>query len=124
MKKLAEVTAVSFSVKLTEPQFLALDKRNDYNNSNDSRFNLISILQDVTNAESIDFDGHFGAAVFFTLGADCLDDAEVIAKIIKMYANKKSYLSMLDASRASKYSKKENTGFISAFEYALGENKF
>jgi len=123
MKKLAEVTCVHYSVELTHKQFTDLDARDQRELDKNSHFDLDSILRGVTHAEEIEFNGHFGAAVYFSLRADCLDDSEVVARMIKMYANKKSVDDIFDESLKSTYNHRKNTGFLSAFEARLGRYK-
>lgn len=124
MKKLAEVTCVHYTVDLTHKQFIALEKRDQREQDASSYFDLDSILKGVTHAEEIEFNGHFGAAVYFSLRADYLDDAEVVAKIIKMYANNKSMDDIFDVSLKSSYNHRKNTrGSISGFESRLGRYK-
>jgi hypothetical protein len=123
MKKLAEVTCVSYRVELTHKQFIALEKRDEQEQDANSHFDLQSILSGVTHAEELEFNGHFGAAVYFSLRADCLDDAEVVAKMIKMYANKKSVDDIFDESLKSSYNHRKNTQSISGFESRLGRYK-
>lgn len=124
MKKLAEVTSVSYRVELTHKQFIALEKRDEQEQDANSHFDLQSILSGVTHAEELEFNGHFGAAVYFSLRADCLDDAEVVAKMIKMYASKKSVDDIFDESLKSNYNHRKNTkGSISGFEFRLGRYK-
>lgn len=124
MKKLAEVTCVSYRVELTHKQFIALEKRDQKEQDANNHFDLQSILDGVTHAEELEFNGHFGAAVYFSLRADCLDDAEVVAKIIKMYANNKSMDEIFDESLKSSYNHRKNTkGSISSFESRLGRYK-
>jgi hypothetical protein len=124
MKKLAEVTSVSYRVELTHKQFIALEKRDEQEQDANNHFDLQSILSGVTHAEELEFNGHFGAAVYFSLRADCLDDAEVVAKMIKMYATKKSVDDIFDESLKSSYNHRKNTkGSISGFESRLGRYK-
>jgi len=123
MKKLAEVTSVSYRVELTHKQFIALEKRDEQEQDANSHFDLQSILSGVTHAEELEFNGHFGAAVYFSLRADCLDDAEVVAKMIKMYASKKSVDDIFDESLKSSYNHRKNTKSMSSFEYHLGRYK-
>lgn len=123
MKKLAEVTCISYRVELTHKQFVALEKRDEKDQNVNNHFDLQSILSGVTHAEELEFNGHFGAAVYFSLRADCLDDAEVVAKIIKMYCNKKSVDDIFDESLKSSYNHRKNTQFISSFESSLGRYK-
>lgn len=123
MKKLAAVTSVNYCVDLTLKQFLALDARDQREQDAGNHCDLDSILSGTTHAQAIEFNGHFGAAVFFSLDADSLDDAEVIAKMIKMYANRKSLTDIFEASKGSSYSHRGNTKFISAFESAVGRYK-
>lgn len=123
MKNLAVVTRVHYSVELTQKQFEALEARFNRDFYSDSKCDLISILSGVTHADEVNFDGHFGAAVYFSLDADYLADAEVIAAMIKMYANKKPLVSIFEESLKSNYSHRENTKFISGFESRLGRYK-
>lgn len=123
MKKLAEITSVSYCVDLTHKQFIALEKRDQKEQDANNHFDLQSILAGVTHAEELEFNGHFGAAVYFSLRAGCLDDAEVVAKIIKMYANQKSVDDIFDESLKSTYNHRKNTKFISDFESRLGRYK-
>jgi hypothetical protein len=123
MKKLAEVTCVSYRVELTHKQFIALEKRDEREQDASSYFDLDSILKGVTHAEELEFNGHFGAAVYFSLREEYLDDAEVVAKMIKMYANKKSVDDIFDESLKSTYNHRKNTQFISGFESRLGRYK-
>jgi hypothetical protein len=123
MKKLAEVTCVHYSVALTHKQFTDLDARDQREQDANNHFDLQSILSGVTHAEELEFNGHFGAAVYFSLRADCLDDAEVVAKMIKMYANKKSVDDIFDESLKSSYNHRKNTQSISGFESRLGRYK-
>lgn len=123
MKKLAVVTRVHYSVELTHKQFEVLESRFHKDFYTDSKCDLISILSGVTHADEVNFDGHFGAAVYFSLDADYLSDAEVVAAIIKMYANKKSLVSIFEESLKSNYSHRENTKSISGFESRIGRYK-
>lgn len=123
MKKLAQITSVSYCVELTLNQYLALEARDDREQNAERSCDLDSILSGVTHARSIDFNGHFGAAVYFTLCVDELDDAEIVAKIIKMYATRKSLVDIFEESVKSKYSHRKNTNFISSFESTIGRYK-
>lgn len=123
MKKLAEVTCVSYRVELTHKQFIALEKRDEQEQDANSYFDMQSILSGVTHAEELEFNGHFGAAVYFSLRADCLDDAEVVAKMIKMYANQKSVEDIFQESLKSSFVSRTNTSCMSAFESRIGRHK-
>lgn len=123
MKKLAEVTSISYRVALTHKQFIALEKRDEKDQDANNHFDLQSILSGVTHAEELEFNGHFGAAVYFSLREEYLDDAEVVAKMIKMYANKKSVDDIFDESLKSTYNHRKNTKSISEFESRLGRYK-
>lgn len=123
MKKLAEVTCVHYSVELTHKQFTDLEARDQRELDKNSHFDLQSILDGLTYARELEFNGHFGAAVYFSLGADWLDHAEVVAKMIKMYATKKTIDEIFDESLKCSYSHRNNTQFISGVESRLGRYK-
>lgn len=123
MKKLAEVTCVSYRVELTHKQFIALEKRDEKEQDANNHFDLDSILKGVTHAQEIEFNGHFGAAVYFSLCADYLDDAEVVAKMIKMYANKRSVDDIFNESLKSSFVSRTKTSCMSAFESQIGRHK-
>jgi hypothetical protein len=119
MKKLALITSISYVVPLSISQFKNLEKRDRYSLDNSNKLDLNTILTSLTHSSDIEFNGHFGANVFFSLSSTNIEDSEVIAKIIKAYANKKSYFDIFTLSLQSTYNHKKNTGFVSPFEYAV-----
>lgn len=121
MKPNFEILGLDLCVPLTLKQFIALEKRDEYNNTDENvHLTLDSMLTSLTHAEKIDFNGHFGANVYFSISNEFIGEADVVATMIKMYATKRSYLDIFQASLKSTYSHKNNTGFISAFEYRMG----
>lgn len=123
MTNLAQVTRITYCVELTIKQFIYLTNRDDRENLAGRSCDLDSILSGLTHAHSLEFNGHFGAAVFFALHEEDKADAEVVAKLIKMYANKRTYSDIFEASRASSYSHITNTKHISGFEARVGRYK-
>ena len=119
MKKSAIISSIDYFVLLSFNQFNNLEKRDSYNLDLSNHLDLNTILTNLTHSSDIEFNGHFGSAVFFSLRSEHSDDSEVIAKIIKMYANKKSYSDIFKESLNSNYNHKKNTGFISSFEYQM-----
>lgn len=123
MPNIAQVTRISYRVDLTIKQYLYLADRDDRENIAERGGDLDSILSGVTHARDLEFNGHFGAAVFFSLDSDVKNEAEIVAKLIKMYANKRTFSDIFEASRASTYSHFSNTKHISKFEGLVGRYK-
>lgn len=123
MKNLATITCIHYSVELTLKQFLDLSARDELEQTRDRSCDLDSILTGLTHARTIEFNGHFGAAVFFSLEYENINEAEIVAKMIKMYATKKTLDAIFEASAESKYSHRGNTKFISPFEFSIGRYK-
>jgi hypothetical protein len=123
MTTLAQVARITYCVELTIKQFIYLTDRDDRENLAGRSCDLDSILSGLTYAHSLEFNGHFGAAVFFALDEEDKADAEVVAKLIKMYANKRTYSDIFEASLSSSYSHIKNTHHISGFESFVGRYK-
>lgn len=119
MKKSALITSIDYCVPISINQFHNLEKRDSYNLDIVNHLDLNTVLTSLTHSSDIEFNGHFGSAVYFSLSYEDKEDSEVIAKIIKMYANKRSYSDIFKESLNSNYNHKKNTGFISPFEYQM-----
>lgn len=108
-KNFAIQTRVSFVVELTVKQFLtvesrdeALEKRidNTYPHNRDA-VGLFSFLPEITNAYDLEYNGHFGAAVHFTMDAEKAHEAEIVAEVIKLYSQKAPYSKIVEAAKKS-----------------------
>lgn len=123
MKNLAAITCIHYSVDLTLKQFMDLSARDELEQDRNRSCDLDSILTGLTYARTIEFNGHFGAAVFFSLEYEHISEAETVAKMIKMYATKKTLDAIFEVSVGSKYSHRGSTRGISPFESAIGRYK-
>lgn len=117
MNILAIPCSTQYSITLTPKQFDTLSSRNEYNYNLDNGFDIDSIITSLTWGDSIEFNGHFGYNFFFRLHSENSSDSEVIARIVKLYANNKSFEAIFNESLNSSFSEKLNSGFVSKFEY-------
>lgn len=117
-KTFAIPTRISFAVDLTVNQFLTVEKRDETLEKkidktfphNRNAVGLFSFLPEITNAYNLEYNGHFGAAIYFTMDAEKVHEAEIVAEVIKLYAQKAPYSKIVevakksDGSHSSKYS--------------------
>lgn len=108
-KKFAVPTRISFSVELTVNQFLTVEKRDEtlekridktFPHNRDAA-GLFAFLPEITNAYDLEYNGHFGAAVYFTMDAEKAHEAEIVAEVIKLYAQKAPYSKIIETAQKS-----------------------